>query len=75
MDIKKELLDILDDPLLDSARPFTKAITADDRIMQKISEIKDWIAQNGREPQKGGSLKERLMYASLTTLKEKGLWT
>lgn len=75
MDIKKELLDILDDPLLDSARPFTKAITADDRIMQKIAEIKDWIAQNGREPQKGGSLKERLMYASLTTLKEKGLWT
>ena len=74
MDIKKELLDILDDPLLDSARPFTKAITADDRIMQKIAEIKDWIAQNGREPQKGGSLKERLMYASLTTLKEKGLW-
>ena len=30
MDIKKELLGILDDPLLDGARPFTKAITADD---------------------------------------------
>ena len=70
MDIKKELLEILDDPLLDG-----KAITADDRIMQKITEIKEWIAQNGREPQKGGSLKEKLMYASLTTLKEKGLWT
>lgn len=75
MDIKKELLEILDDPLLDSARPFAKAITADDRIMQKITEIKEWIAQNGREPQKGGSLKEKLMNASLTTLKEKGLWT
>jgi hypothetical protein len=43
--------------------------------MQKIAEIKEWIAQNGREPQKDGSLKEKLMYASLTTLKEKGLWT
>ena len=75
MDIKKELLDILDDPLLDGARPFAKVITADDRIMQKIAEIKDWIAQNGREPQKDGSLKEKLMFASLSKLKEKGLWT
>jgi hypothetical protein len=74
-DITKELLEILDDPLLDGARPFTKPITADDRIMQKIAEIKEWILQNGREPQKDGSLKEKLMYASLTALKEKGLWT
>lgn len=75
MDIKKELLELFDDPLLDGARPFAKAITADDRIMQKIAEIKEWISQNGREPQKDGSLKEKLMNASLTTLKEKGLWT
>jgi hypothetical protein len=75
MDIKKELLELFNDPLLDGARPFAKAITADDRIMQKMAEIKEWIAQNGREPQKDGSLKEKLMYASLTTLKEKGLWT
>jgi len=75
MDIKKELLELFDDPLLDGARPFAKAITADDRIMQKIAEIKEWIAQNGREPQKDGSLKERLMNASLTTMKERGLWT
>ena len=75
MDIKKELLELFDDPLLDGARPFAKAITADDRIMQKIAEIKEWIAQNGREPQKDGSLKERLINASLTTLKERGLWT
>ena len=75
MDIKKELLELFNDPLLDGARPFAKAITADDRIMQKMAEIKEWIVQNGREPQKDGSLKEKLMYASLTTLKKKGLWT
>ena len=75
MDIKKELLELFNDPLLDVARPFAKAITADDRIMQKMAEIKEWIVQNGREPQKDGSLKEKLMYASLTTLKDKGLWT
>ena len=75
MDVKKELLELLDDPLLDGARPFAKPITVDDRIMQKIVEVKEWIAQNGREPQKNGSLKEKLMHASLTTLKEKGLWT
>lgn len=75
MDIKNELLDILDDPLLDGARPFVKPITADDRIMQKMAEVKDWIAKNGREPQKDGNLKEKLMFAALKTLKEKGLWT
>ena len=75
MDIKKELLELFNDPLLDGARPFAKAITADDRIMQKMAEIKEWIAQNGREPQQDGSLKEKLVYASLTTLKDKGLWT
>lgn len=73
-DINKELLEILNDPLLDGARPFAKAITADDRIMQKTAEIKEWITKNGREPKKDGDLKEKLMYASLITLKEKGLW-
>ena len=75
MDIKKELLYILDDPLLDGARPFAKPVTADDRIMQKKAEVNEWIAKNGREPQKDGSLKEKLMFAALKTLKEKGLWT
>ena len=74
-DIKKELLELLNDPLLEGARPFAKAPTADDRIAQKVTEVKAWIAKNGREPQKDGNLKEKLMYASLTTLKEKGLWT
>lgn len=75
MDIKKELLGLFDDPLLDGARPFAKPVTADDRIMQKMTEVKGWIETNGREPQRNGSLKEKLMYAALKTLKEKGLWT
>lgn len=75
IDVKKELLELLNDPLLDGARPFAKTPTADDRVMQKVAEVKEWIEKNGREPQKDGNLKEKLMYASLTTLKEKGLWT
>jgi hypothetical protein len=75
MDVKKELLELLNDPLLDGARPFSKAPTADDRITQKMTEVKEWIAKNGREPQRNGNLKEKLMFAALTTLKEKGLWT
>lgn len=74
-DIKKELLELFEDPLLDGARPFAKPVTADDRVMQKITEVKEWIDKNGREPQKDGNLKEKLMFASLKTLKEKGLWT
>ena len=75
MDVKKELLELLNDPLLEGARPFAKAPTADDRISQKIAEVKEWIVRNGREPQNDGNLKEKLMFASLKTLKEKGLWT
>ena len=74
-DIKKELLELFDDPLLDGARPFAKPVTADDRVMQKVAEVKEWIAKNGREPQKDGNLKEKLMYAALKTLKDKGIWT
>lgn len=74
MDVKKELFGLFDDPLLEGARPFAKAITADDRMMQKMAEVKEWIASNGREPQKDGLLKEKLIYASLKTLKEKGVW-
>jgi len=37
--------------------------------------VNNWIAQNGREPRKDGNLKERMMYAAMTALKEKGLWT
>ena len=47
-DIKKELLELFEDPLLDGARPFTKPITADDRIMKKMAEVKEWISKNGR---------------------------
>ena len=74
-DVKKELLELFEDPLLDGARPFAKPVTADDRVMQKITEVKEWIDKNGREPQKDGNLKEKLMFASLKTLKERGLWT
>lgn len=74
-DIKKELLELFNDPLLDGACPFSKPITSEDRVMQKVAEVKEWIAKNGREPQKDGNLKEKLMYAALKTLKDKGIWT
>ena len=72
MDIKKELIGLFDDPLLDGARPFAKPITADDRIIQKMAEVREWIDKNGREPQNDGNLKEKMMYAAMTTLREKG---
>ena len=75
MEWPKELLEIFDDPLLEGVRPKAAPLTANDRMQQKLAEVNNWIAQNGREPRKDGDLKERLLYASLTALKEKGLWT
>lgn len=69
------LLEIFDDPLLDGVRPKMAAPTANDRMQQKMVEVKNWIAKNGREPRNNGDLKEKMMYAALTALKGKGLWT
>lgn len=73
----KELLELFEDPLLDGVRPKTPAPTANDRMQQKFAEVNDWIAKHGREPKPDGDLKEKMMYAAMTTLQEKGfeLWT
>ena len=75
MEWPRELIELFNDPLLEGVRPKAPAPTANDRMRQKLAEVNNWIAQNGREPRKDGDLKERLLYASLTALKEKGLWT
>lgn len=75
MEWPKELLELFDDPLLDGVRPKATTPTANDRMHQKMAEVNDWIRQHGREPQNTGSLKEKMMFAALTALKKKGLWT
>lgn len=73
MEWPKELLELFDDPLLDNVRPKVVAPTANDRILQKLAEVKSWIANNGREPRKDGDLKEKMMCAAMKALKEKGV--
>ena len=77
MEWPKELLELFEDPLLDGVRPKVAAPTANDRMQKKLAEVNNWIAKNGREPQKNGDLKEKLMFAAMTTLREKGfeIWT
>ncbi len=75
MEWPKELLELFDDPLLDGVRPKVAALTANDRMLQKLAEVKEWIAKNGREPEQHGDLKEKMMCAAMKALKEKGLWT
>ena len=73
MERPKELLELFDDPLLEGVRPRAAAPTANDRMLQKLAEVTDWIEKNGREPRKDGELKEKMMYAAMTTLKAKGI--
>lgn len=77
MEWPKELLEIFDDPLLDGVRPKVAAPTPNDRMQQKLAEVNNWIAQNGRKPSPNGNLKEKMMYAAMTKLREKGfeVWT
>ncbi|MBR6141667.1 MAG: hypothetical protein IKQ37_07905 [Bacteroidaceae bacterium] len=71
MDVRKELYELFNDPLLDGVRPKVAAATAGDRMQQKLAEVNDWIAMNGREPRKDGNLKEKLMYAAMMALRNK----
>ena len=72
MEWPKELLEIFDDPLLDGVRPKVAAPTPNDRMQQKLAEVNNWIAQSGREPSPNGNLKEKMMYAAMKSLREKG---
>lgn len=72
MEWPRELLEIFDDPLLDGVRPKVAAPTANDRMQQKLAEVNSWIAKNGREPSPNGDLKEKMMFAAMTKLREKG---
>jgi len=73
MEWPKELLEIFDDPLLDGVRPKVAVPTADDRMSKKLADITAWIECNGREPDRNGDLKERMMWAAMTALKNKNL--
>lgn len=72
MEWPKELLEIFDDPLLDGVRPKVAAPTPNDRMRQKLEEVNNWIARNGRKPRHDGDLKEKMMHAAMTKLREKG---
>lgn len=73
MEWPKQLLELFDDPLLDGVRPKVAALTADDRMTAKLTEVNNWIALNGREPQRNGDLKEKMMWAAMTALRNKNL--
>lgn len=73
MEWPKDLLEIFEDPLFDDVRPITKPITVDDRVNKKREEVMAWIEKNGREPQRSGDLKERMMWAAMTGLKKQNL--
>lgn len=72
MEWPQDLLDIFEDPLLSSVRPKVSAPTADDRLNKKFEEVKAWITAHNREPKRSGDLKEKMMYAAMTALREKG---
>lgn len=68
-----DLLEIFDDPLLDGVRPKVMAQTADDRMSQKLAEVTAWMERFGREPERTGDLKEKMMWAAMTALKNRNL--
>ena len=73
MEWPKDLLQVFDDPLLDGVRAKVNTPTADDRMAAKRAEVEAWISRHGREPQRNGDLKEKMMWAAMTALRQKDL--
>lgn len=71
MEWPEELLDVFEDPLLAGVRPKPKAPTPDDRMAQKMLEVNKWVEEHGNEPGMNGSLKEKLLAATLKGLRQK----
>lgn len=69
MDWPQELLDIFADPLLADVKPKPQPLTANDRKVQKLQEVAEWIVENGREPHSNGSLAEKMLCRSLAALR------
>lgn len=67
------MLEIFDDPLLDGVRAKVSAPTADDRMGQKVAEVRAWIERYGREPERNGDLKEKMMWAAMTALRKRNI--
>ena len=64
-----ELLELFNDPILANVRPKAAAPTTSDRMVAKLYELTEWVEINGRLPQRSGSLKEKLLAASLDALR------
>ena len=67
------LEDILsDDPLgiLVEAKPKSKLVNSDDRLIASFEEINSFIEENGHEPQKSTNRSERTLYSRLQGIKD-----
>ena len=73
MEWPEDLLELFEDPLLADVRPIVKAPTTDERINKKLEEVRNWIERNGREPERTGDIKEKMMWAAMKGLKEQNM--
>lgn len=75
MEWPEELLELFDDPMFSNVKVPPSPVTADDRTLRKMEEVKAWIEKNGREPRPDAKdIKEKLLFKSLETLKQMNVW-
>lgn len=72
MDINKELLLLFDDPLFVNVKIPAKALTVDDRMVEKLMAINAFVRNHEREPSTSGCFEEKKLARSLKALRESG---
>ena len=71
-DFEKELEDILNDDPLDllKVKPKVIAISADERLIQSFSEIKEFYSTHHRAPEESTDINERKLWMRLNHIKD-----
>lgn len=70
MNIEKELLDLYADPLFVNIKVPPRALTANDRMSEKLLAINDFVRKTGCEPQSQGTFEEKKLARSLQALRD-----
>lgn len=68
MEYPKELEELFNDPILADVKPAPRALTADDRLVEKLLCINEYIRRTGNIPSITGDFEEKRLCRSLEAI-------
>jgi hypothetical protein len=70
MEWPEDLLELFEDPMLADVKPAAPRLTANDRLVQSLHEVSEWVRSNGRLPNQQGDFNEKRLFRTLQALRK-----